>query len=214
MANCCVLYFYTFFVPTLNLFFSTKNISLLSFQSPVAFIGSAYGLFILLGHIFYVNKERFLKSNPFLTLIKIASLVGLIFLTVRFQIYMHSHYSYLMESRREYLNLWYDFLLLPLIAFLVFSILIKVKKIATNFFIKQTARLSFGIYLVHRPIQMLFEQENSNFKIIRVFYDFSSNYSPISQVFIHFIVSFVISFIIVLLISYIPFINRILFRIK
>lgn len=130
-----------FIVPEVNVVLQTANKASLQVLPDLSFTGGVYGLSLLMGHLY---------KNGFLSKLKI-QYVGLsgIFaylLTVEVQIY--AYYKGI-----EY-NLWYNNATLVVAAFSIFVIAMRCKFIESGI-ISKVARLSFGIYLIHNPINMI-----------------------------------------------------------
>lgn len=203
-----------FLIPSLNLIFSSLGMKTVSLQPTLGFLGPSSGLYLLIGHLIYLGENRVYKKIKLLTVIQSLTLVICIYLTVRFQGFIHANFSPMMNEHREYLNLWYDFILLPPIAWASFHLLRRVRGLGNLWIIRRFSITSFGIYLIHRPLQMLMTQKDSGIGIFKYYQSVTGSLSDLQQMWVHFLVSLLISFVIVELIGRIPFIGWLLFRIK
>lgn len=203
-----------FLVPSLNLIFSSVGIKTISLQPTLGFLGPSSGLYLLIGHLIYLGEKKECEKNKPLTVIQVITLVVCLYLTVMFQGFIHSHFSQMMNEHREYLNLWYDFILLPPIAWASFNLLRRVRVLGNLWIIRRFSITSFGIYLIHRPLQMLMTQKDSSIGIFKYYQNVTGGLSDLQQMWVHFLISLLVSFILVELIGRIPFIGWLLFRIN
>ncbi len=150
-----VCYTLLFVVPTINLFFGTFDIDQLKLQVTPVFISTFPVTMILMGHLFYLREGK--RKIPIGLKIFLDYTVFIIFLqlSVYLQLYLHQNGS-------DY-NLWYSFFTVIPMSYCVFDVLnmISLKKELRIF--RRISICSFGMYLTHRPIQMLFEKNVAYF---------------------------------------------------
>lgn len=142
-----------FVVPSINVFYSAFEMDLLSLKANPVFIATFSVTFILAGHIFYLNEGK--RRIPIGVRIIVDGVVFIASLTlsVYLQIFLHKNGS-------QY-NMWYSFFTLLPMSYALFD-LINMIPLKKSFIIKRISICSFGIYLTHRPIQMLLEQNLYN----------------------------------------------------
>ncbi len=183
---------YCFFIPTLNILFTSLEISVyLSPQFFLHFSGGVYGFYIIIGYFF--QKQFFKKKNLFFLM---TGLLSCVLLTALFQMALH-------HIGHPY-TIWYDFILLPFASMFLFSIVqsYSLPSFLDSFWI-YTAKYSFGIYLVHKVIQNVLEK-----------YMPIKNLNTPVKIFIIYTLTFLISLFTVSVLSKIPVIRKYLFLIK
>lgn len=182
---------YCFGVPSINVILSAVNQPAINNQLFLYFSGGVYGLYLTVGYFF---KKGFLSETKrgihlFVLIAAFAGMIG-------FQIYC-------LRLGSAY-KVWYDFILLPFAASAVFA-LIK----GSNIYRKcprvwnQLSTCSFGIYLIHKPIQ----------SILMKLLDFHSVNTPI-RILILWLLVFILSWGIVTAVSRISKIGKWLFMVK
>lgn len=185
-----------FIIPMINLLFQFTDMVSLRTNMNVAFVGGSYGLYLVTG--FFISKGYFDKINKFLLFL--TSLIALS-LAVVLQVCFY--------SKGFYNPIWYDSPLIFITSFCIFLIfkntnfeMLSSKLTLFDKSIKQIALLSFGIYMVHKPILDNIVQFNlieirRSIKLILVFF-----------------VAFVLSWILVEVLNKIPRLGKILLLIK
>lgn len=144
-----IIYIYCFIVPTINIYLPRIESDIfISNYLDLSFSGCVYGFYLVIG---YLTKKYIKIINNILTpLFKIAlfilSLLSIL-VTILFQYFCY-------HAQNPYGNLWYDTFTLPVISIILFIFLINMKPFWVKLFAK-ISRASFGIYLVHRIIQMI-----------------------------------------------------------
>lgn len=155
VSVCAVLYLYKFLVPSSNWLLPFLNQPTITPQLDLSFGGGQYGLYFILGYIFAKMSPSMLKE--FQHQIFFFLILVLFSLTVIIEMICVT-------------GVWYDFFSLPIMSSLLF---IRLKEIhlenlfSANFlsFIRSLSLCSFGIYLLHYPLLMIFYQKlatNSN----------------------------------------------------
>lgn len=142
-----LLFFYCFFVPSFNLVLEVKKLPRLFPQLDLNYSGGTYGLYLLLGYCYHRYEEKlksFLKNpgaKASIALISILLFAG----TVAFQNWRYVHHvAY---------NVWYTFILLPLVGFGCFVLLCQLD--FSNKIFYHMSLYSFAVYLIHVPIMQL-----------------------------------------------------------
>lgn len=138
-----VMIFYSFVIPSFNVWWGSQQKEMLYSQLSIEFGGGKYGIYIILGSLFcrgmYPRVKKFFLWLGFLSMF---------FCTVLFQIF-------LLRRGYEY-YVWYDFIILFIAAICLFLILkgsnLCKEKTVLYGLIEDLAKDSFGIYLIHRPI--------------------------------------------------------------
>lgn len=138
-----------FVVPSINVFYSTFEMDTLSLGVQPLLWASASGTFVFMGHIFYLNTKQEKRRIGIRVPVDITVVVIGVFVTVYLQVLLHQNMS-------QY-NVWYSFFTLPPIAYCLFDLLYLIPLKRSVIVISRLSACSFGIYLTHRPIQMLFE---------------------------------------------------------
>lgn len=134
-----LIYFYL--IPSINILLVLKGITPLENKLYLYYTGGVYGIYLMIG---YLIKKGLLKKvkKVYFVLAFFALFIGI----VTFQLCVNN----LGGTYR----VWYDFILLPFAAAALFSTLYETKP--GKFLARacyEFSRCSFGIYLVHSPIQ-------------------------------------------------------------
>ena len=134
-----LIYFYL--IPSINIILVLRGSTPLENKLYLYYTGGVYGIYLMIG---YFIKKGLLKKvkKLYCVLAFFAFLMGIVI----FQLYVHK----LGGTYR----VWYDFILFPFAASSLFSILYKIKPgkfLAIVCY--ELSRCSFGIYLVHSPVQ-------------------------------------------------------------
>ena len=191
-----VCYAALFIVPSINVFYSTFDIEPLTLRATPVFWATYNGTFLLLGHLLNIRT----KAIRCLPLIDIAVCVTGIWVSVWLQVMLHAGGS-------QY-NIWYSFFTLPPVAYCLFDLLVRIKPQRGVAFIKRISICSFGIYLIHRPLQMLLEMEGSFFT------NMCSTLPSLWTMWLLLVFSFFISYGITEGLGAIPIIGNLLVRIR
>jgi len=143
-----IVYFYFFVVATMSHYFSClgKNF-VLSNYLDLSFSGSVYGFYIIIGYL-ATRYKTIIKSlmTPFFRIALLLLALISIIVTVLFQYFCY-------HSLNPYGELWYDLFTIPIISTILFILIINTKP----FFITASTNIShasFGIYLIHRIVQI------------------------------------------------------------
>lgn len=185
-----------FVVPSINVFFNAFETEALSLKATPVFVATHNAAFMLLGHLIRLRN----KELPGLVFIEAAGLAAGIWLSVYLQIFLHANGS-------RY-NLWYSFFTLPPMAYCLFDLLRRIRWNKYNGIIRRFSICSFGIYLMHRPVQMILEREDSFFSHM------TSNTAPIFTMWLLVIFSFFISYGITEGLGHIPIVGNIMVRMR
>ena len=203
----CVSYAAFFVVPSVNLFFGLSDTELLSLKASPAFISSAYCAYILSGHLMYMidrRNESDKKNSMLLKVIAIVAdiciVIAGIALTLHLQLYLHAHAS-------QY-NVWYTFFVLPVVAFCLFDLLRRIKGIVFSGFIRRVSICSFGMYLIHFPLQTVLIEKNTPFNI------FTSGWDDKYIMILLFFITFFVSYGITEGLAHIPVIGELLVKVR
>lgn len=180
---------YAFVIGNINIILNAKGLPKLNIVLSVEFSGMVYGIYFIVGYLFH--RERFLKINK--NVYKFGFII-IFLVTVLFQYYMYTKY--------KGFNVWYDFSLLLVYTTCLWGVIVNLKKIRFYSLFKLIAKYSFGIYLVHFPIQMML-QRYAKFNIMM----------PLGVILLA-SVTFLISLLIVYIVSKVPKLNKMLFLIK
>lgn len=178
-------------IPTANVLLNALEYPLLSSQLSLNFSGGIYGIYIIIGYLFY--KNIFPKAKY--THLGIGLIISVI-LTAVFQMAIrHLGYVY---------SIWYDFILLPFAAIFLFAL---IKKLPSAHILEycenSLAKYAFGIYLTHKPVQSIVER----------YFPFTNIAAPI-KLFILWALITIISFLITVALSKITIIRKYIFLIK
>ncbi len=185
-----------FIVPSINVFYNAFGTEPLTLRAQPVFWATYNGTFLLLGHM--IKKRK--KDPLFLIPVDIAVIIAGVWVSVYLQIFLHANGS-------QY-NIWYSFFTLPPIAYCLFDFLKRIKVRRGLGFIRRISICSFGIYLMHRPIQMILEREDSFFSSM------TANMEPIWAMWLLLIFSFFISYGITEGLSRIPAAGNLLVRVR
>lgn len=182
---------YFFLLPSANVVLKVFEKSLLSNRTFLYFSGGLYGIYLLIGYLFkrgVLDKFYNYKTG-------VAAVVFFL-ITVWFQ-----YNTY--QVGKGY-KVWYDFVLLLPIAMFVFMIL---KNVGVNVWgqciWRRLAVDSFGIYLIHKPIQ--------NVLLEYLPWD---GCSIVSKALLSFVVTFLLSWSFVYMVAKVSSVGRWLFLIK
>lgn len=145
-----VIYFYIFVVSDISMFqnaypeFGDVSIGP---KIDLSFSGNVYGFYLVLGYCIarYKSKiEKILKKGILFGAICLIGVIAyLVIIGIQLKLYSDGY---------EY-NVWYNFLIMPLLGICVFMILFKVKMPDTIRNIQTSvAQCSFGVYLIHMMI--------------------------------------------------------------
>ena len=188
-----------FVVPSINTFYSAFEMDLLSLKATPVFIATFPVTFIFMGHLFYLNRNSGRMPVAVRIIIDSAVFTASLIVSVYLQIFLHQNGS-------QY-NIWYSFFTLPPMAYALFDLLnmIPLKRI---YLIRRISICSFGIYLIHRPVQMLFEQK------VPLFSHTDGTQLFIGTMWLLFLVSFVISYLLTEGLAAIPIAGELLVRVR
>lgn len=187
-----ITFVYFFIVPVLNIVLRSTGHAGIDNLLGIEFGGTVYGLYLIIGFLFH--KGTFRKIN------KTTSMLGFMLfftLTVLFQLLIY-------KNNYEY-PVWYNCGLLLITAFFLFNFFSQIKKIRFNailYILYNLADCSFGIYLVHRPIQL----------VLQKFFNFDGRLS--TNVLVLWITSFCISWLVVAFLGKIPKLKKLLFLLR
>lgn len=178
---------FTIIFPSLSTIIQDKSIA--SNVIDMSFLGSAYGLYVLLGY--YISNSY--KIQKISKRIIVLSIIITYFITVGIQIY-------LWNLGIKY-NLWYNFLPLFLLGISIFCLFKKMEKIklSEKFYklIYTLSKYSFAIFFVHIIVRYLVRDYINSFNLI----------NPI-KVILTFIVLLIMSIIIIRILKIIPIIRK------
>ena len=139
-----LLFLYYFVVPSYNLLLEVNKLPKIYSQLDLNYSGGTYGFYLLLGYCYYRYEEE-IKSF----LKKPGAKAGIAFLclpmfagTVAFENWRYVHHA-------AY-NVWYNFMLLPLVGFGCFVLLCQLN--IGNKIFYNISLYSFAVYLIHVPI--------------------------------------------------------------
>lgn len=195
-----------FIVPSVNEFFGAYGIENISLKALPAFTGVAYAAYMTMGHLFYVIDKRLQEkkraANAEFIIIVTECIIGAgsMFLTVLLQLQLHKESSQYM--------LWYTFFTVPWMSVCLFALLRRVNKFVLTGFIRRVSICSFGMYLVHFPLQMIMIEKHTFFN------DITAGLSGKYVMLIIFAVSFFASYGISEGIAHIPFAGDLLVKVK
>lgn len=179
---------YLFGVPLLKLLLKAWGYDVaVNVELNLNYFGAAYGVYMFIGFLF--KKKVFDKVK---TAHLYLGLVLFFVMAVMSQIYLY--------SKQVRYNIWYDSPFLLVASVCLFALFYKNRIISVTSWIKRIAICSFGIYLVHRPVQ---------FVLIKYI-----NVGNPWKLFVLWIISFIISWLIVEVINKIPKLGRLLFLIQ
>ena len=189
-----------FVVPSINTFYTAFEMDPLSLKANPIFIATFPAVFILIGHILYLNEGKVRIPAGARISIDLAVLAASLVLSVFLQIFLHQNGS-------QY-NIWYSFFTVLPLSYSVFDLLnmIPIKRSIPA--IKRISICSFGIYLTHRPIQMLFEQK------VPLFFHTGGVPLYIGTMWLLFAVSFAISYGLTEGLAAIPIVGELLVRVR
>ncbi len=139
-----IAFSYLFVVPEVNVIFQSLNIESLNALLDVSFVGGAYGLCVVMG---YFSKKNYFEKKP-IVIWWILTIVGY-FATVILQLFAY-------KNQVGY-NVWYNNATLVMCAYGIFE-LSKHYQIPSNRIVSNLSLCSFGIFLVHNPINMVLLQ--------------------------------------------------------
>lgn len=186
-----VVALYSFGIPTLNVFLDEAEKSTMSNQLSLPFGGGVYGTYLIIGYLFWRQKNRKFSRS----VLGVAAGAFLI-VTVAVQI--------ILLNRGYQYKVWYDFALLAVISVLLFGTLqnLNVGERGACFW-KRLSTDSFGIYLVHKPV---------HYVVLRYF-PMDGLSAPVRMILLLAVV-FGLSWGIVEIVSKIPKAGKLLFLIK
>ena len=157
----CGIFFYLYVIPELNIIFQCNGAELFSILPSFDFSGGVYGFHLILG---FLICKRYFRRIP----VPLCFCIGMscFFLTVWLQFYSY--------QRNVGYNVWYNNATLLITCLMMFEYISRYEDEGTSmhstrrkaFFnkfrsgvfgktIQTIARCSFGIYLIHNPINML-----------------------------------------------------------
>ena len=140
-----------FVIPGINVFYSAFDMDALSLQAQPLFWTSFSGVYIFMGHIYYLNTKLKKKFLAIRIPVDIAVVVIGVCVSVYLQIFLHKNMSSYM--------IWYSFFTWPPVAYCLFDLMYMIPAKRPNFVFARLSICSFAIYLIHRPVQMYFEQK-------------------------------------------------------
>lgn len=194
-------------VPSVNVFFSASGIEYLSLKANPVFTGSAYCMYIIMGHLVYLTDKRRMEINKKNTGAAAAIIIaesviaaGGLALSFYLQIYLHSLNSPYM--------IWYSFFTLPPTVFCIFALIRRIRRFILSGFIKRISICSFGMYLIHFPVLKIMLEKNTIFKTITT--GWSDKYICLSL----FIITFFISYGITEGLAHIPYAGELLVKVR
>lgn len=155
-----LLFFYCFFVPSCNLILEVKKLPRLFPQLDLSYSGGTYGFYLLLGFCYHRYEEKIYSIlNKSSAKVGIALLASLLFGgTVALQNWQYTYHT-------AY-NVWYNFLLLPIVGFASFLLLCQLD-FYNKIFYKLSSQ-SFAIYLIHVPIMQILVKYGLYFSYRRI----------------------------------------------
>lgn len=182
---------YLFLIPMINTILKLLNVD---YQIPNAFempfSGGYYGTYLLVGYYISKNKSKIKKKmNSFLLIVILALSLG-ITVFIRYKLHCGS---------------WYDMLTIFISSVCLYLLLLKVKTRMFRKGLMSLSVLSFGVYLIHKPIIDLLGKSN----IVNA----SGAKMPI-QVILYFVFAVGISYVAVWLISKIRLLKRYLLFVR
>ena len=186
-----------FVVPSINVFYRAFEIDLLTLNANPIFWATYSATFMLLGHILFLRKK---KLHFLVYIIEAVAFAAGLLVSVYFQIFLHANGS-------QY-NLWYSFFTVPPMAYCLFDLLKLIPWRRYTGFIRRISICSFGIYLIHRPVQMTLEREDSFFT------NMTSGIPAVGTMWLLLLFSFFISFGITEGLGQIPIVGNLLVRIR
>lgn len=133
---------YLFLVPTINQTLLIFKLPAISNQLDLSFSGGYYAMYVVLGYYMKKLKDQNFRLPWGLDVIVT---IALIVMTAGYQVLAYRHgVSY---------NVWYDFIMLPLVSVFLFSLFNRLKiKVSGTKAIVDISNSSFGIFLIHYPI--------------------------------------------------------------
>ena len=180
---------YLFGIPLGNLLLKGLGLGLVLAQPlDLDFLGGVYGIYLCLGYCF---KRGFFKR--FSVSSALCGVCAFFALAVGFQIFLY--------SRNVRYNIWYDSIFLLGAGISLFTLLEKADFIKIHWLIQRISICSFGIYIIHRPVQYILNR----YLIPQIWH---------IGVIMLWISSFLLSWLIVESINKIPKAGKILFLIK
>ena len=195
-----------FIVPSINVFYDAFGIEQLSLKAVPVFTATAYGSYIVMGHVIYVvdnrlkEKKRRASAEFLIVIIECIILAASMYVSYMLQLYLHKNLSQYM--------LWYTFFTMPCMGICLFAVLRRINKIFLSGFVRRVSICSFGIYLIHFPVQMLMIEKNT-FLI-----ELTSGLSGKFVLLILTVVSFFVSYGITEGLAHIPYAGDLLVKVK
>ena len=136
-----IAFAYQFVIPVINVFLTANGLETFASLPDVSFAGNKYGLLILMGYL--VKKGAFQRiPSPVLAALGLAGFVFTVF---------SQNYSYM---RGVTYNVWYNSASL-IVADLAIFLLLSRARFQSGRLAGSIAAASFGIYLVHSPINLI-----------------------------------------------------------
>lgn len=147
----CIILFYRFLLPTLNPILISLNLERLGSVIDLNFLGSSYGLYIILGY--YIYNFKLLRKMSFR---KILGIIVLNFvLAILFQIFCSIGYFKYNVGTRNY-RIWYDSIFILLCSVPIFELFLRAKTISwLNHICSDISKSALAIYFIHIIIQFL-----------------------------------------------------------
>lgn len=145
----------TVLIPTINVFYNktvtqNENLSSLVFLPDVNFGGGVYGLYIILGY--FIGRKGLLQSVK--TRFLILPSVVLFTLNTIAQYYLYSNSFFNIGSM-----LWYNIVPIFIMGLTLYELIRRHQKLIGKYVCRINtgllARCSFGIYLLHKPLMVL-----------------------------------------------------------
>lgn len=136
-----VVTFFLVLVPSINTFLLMIGKPEIQTQLAFDFSGSYYGVYLIIGYLFAkIPKEKY---NPYVCF-------GVAILSYLFTVF----YGLLQFSKGKQFNLWYHFIGVFVCTICIFSAFVNIPKIPISKVFYHFSKNSFGIYLIHLPLQM------------------------------------------------------------
>ena len=133
-----IVFIYFFVVPSVNLFKGAQS------QLNLYFSGGTYGLYLTAGYYLKTHPKKMEKASAWIlsALFICACFAATVFVQV------------FLASRGKFYSVWYDFLLLPPISIILFTMFLQKKNWKLKRVFYRISLSAFGIYLIHELIML------------------------------------------------------------
>lgn len=143
--------FVFFILPTVNVFLTeaVPGGETLKFKLELDYLGGAYGCYLFTGYFLSCRVLEKIKSRYLLLAGGTAFLMNT----------AGQYYLYVNEFYKSNRLLWYSSIFIFIMGMTLFELVrrfFQKPNVQAAKFVEQTARCSFGIYLLHKPVQILF----------------------------------------------------------